>query len=150
MENDTRTKFLIGTFAIIFDSDKKVLLCHRRDYDLWNLPGGTLEVGESPWGAVIREIKEETGLTAEIDRLAGVYHKPEKNEICFSYVCKAVGGTLTLNDEADQITYFAISDIPHNTSPKQVERIKDALQNPFTFKTQTGKGSIEMVKEGKL
>jgi ADP-ribose pyrophosphatase YjhB (NUDIX family) len=150
MEDDKRIKFTIGTFAIIFDSDKKILLCHRRDYDLWNLPGGTLEAGESPWEAVIREVKEETGLEVKIERLAGIYHKPEKNEICFSYVCEATGGTLTLNDEADQIVYFAMTDIPHNTSPKQVERIKDAQQNLLTFKTQTGKASIELVKEGKL
>jgi ADP-ribose pyrophosphatase YjhB (NUDIX family) len=143
-------RFTIGTFAIVFDSDKKVLLCHRRDYDLWNLPGGTVEMGESPWGAVVREVKEEAGLEVKIERLAGIYHKPEKSEICFSYVCKVVGGTIALNDEADQITYFAINDIPHNTSPKQVERIKDAQQNQFTSKTQMGQSSIEMIKEGKL
>ena len=51
--------FTIGVFAIILDTNKKILLCHRRDYDLWNLPGGGLEDFESPTNAVKREVKEK-------------------------------------------------------------------------------------------
>lgn len=40
---------MITRFAIIFDKRNKIILCHRRDYDLWNLPGGGLKEGESPW-----------------------------------------------------------------------------------------------------
>jgi ADP-ribose pyrophosphatase YjhB (NUDIX family) len=41
-----KTRFTIGAFAIVFNDERKVLLCHRRDYDLWNLPGGGVESGE--------------------------------------------------------------------------------------------------------
>ena len=41
--------FTIGVFGIIIDDKDRVLLCHRRDFDLWNLPGGGVETGESPW-----------------------------------------------------------------------------------------------------
>ena len=51
-------KFTIGVFGIILDEQSKILLVHRTDYDLWNLPGGRLESGESPWEGVVREIKE--------------------------------------------------------------------------------------------
>ena len=44
----------IGVFAIILDDGGRVLLCHRRDQDLWNLPGGGLESGETPWEALGR------------------------------------------------------------------------------------------------
>jgi len=44
--------FTIGVFAIILDESRRVLLCHRRDFDLWNLPGGGLERGESPQDGV--------------------------------------------------------------------------------------------------
>jgi ADP-ribose pyrophosphatase YjhB (NUDIX family) len=47
--------FTIGSFAIIFDKQDRVLLCHRRDMDLWNLPGGGMQSGELPNEAVIRE-----------------------------------------------------------------------------------------------
>jgi ADP-ribose pyrophosphatase YjhB (NUDIX family) len=146
------SQFTIGVFGIIRDDQKRVLLCHRRDYDLWNLPGGVLENGESPWDGVRREIKEETGLDIEIESLAGVYSKPDKNEVVFSFVCKVIGGEITLNDEADKIKYFEIEKLPPKISQKQVERIKDSIENPSTtiYKVQTGESSLESIKEGKI
>ena len=75
-----KNRFKIGAFGIILDNKKRVLLCHRKDYDLWNLPGGIVEINESPWEGVIREIKEETGLKAKIHKLVGIYYKPQKNK----------------------------------------------------------------------
>jgi mutator protein MutT len=146
-----KSQFIIAAFGFIFDEQNKILLCHRLDYDLWNLPGGTMELGESPWECVIREVKEETGLNAEIIRLAGIYNKPEKSELVFSFICRVVSGKISLNEEADKIEYFSIKDIPQNTSPKQLERIMDAIkEKTIVYKNQNGKSSIELINEGKL
>jgi len=147
-----KTQFTIGIFGILFDNQSRVLLCHRRDYDLWNLPGGSLESGESPGYGLKREIKEETGLDVEVVRLAGVYSKPDKNEMVFSFICKILSGEMAPNDEADKIEYFDIDKLPQNISAKQVERIKDVLRHPSQtiYKVQTGKSSIELIREGKL
>jgi 8-oxo-dGTP diphosphatase len=147
-----KTQFIIGIFGLIFDEQDRVLLCHRCDYDLWNLPGGGLEDGETPWNGLVREVKEETGLDVAIENLAGVYSKTDKNEIVFNFRCRVIGGELTLNDEADRLEYFSFDEIPSNTSPKQVERIKDALQQKMkvVLKEQTGKSSIDLMKEGIL
>ena len=144
--------FTVGVFGIIFDEHGKVLLGHRRDYDVWNLPGGALELAEAPWEGVKREVKEETGLDVEVSNLTGIYSKQGKNDIVFSFACKIIGGEITLNDEADKIEYFEISKIPKNTVPKHVERIKDFLSNPdsTTFKVQGGKSTIDLIREGKL
>lgn len=143
--------FTIGVFAIIFDEQRRVLLCHRNDYDLWNLPGGGLEIGESPWDGVIREVKEEVGLDVEVVRLQGVYSKPDKNEIVFSFICKHIGGKMTLTDEADLIQYFPFEDMPKNTSPNQLARIKDALsESNLVLKVQTGPSSKALIEQGKL
>ncbi len=144
--------FTIGVSGIIRDNENRVLLCRRNDYDLWNLPGGGVESGETPWAGVIREVKEETGLDVEIIRLTGVYSKPHKDKIVLAFECRVIGGEITLNDESREIKYFALSELPKNTSPKQVERIKDALENKTEtiMKIQTGKSSIELIKEGKL
>ncbi len=144
--------FTIGVFGIITDNDGRVLLCHRRDYDLWNLPGGGVKRGESPFDALTREIKEETGLEAKPTHLTGVYSKPHKNEIVLSFVCQITGGEITLTDEADKIEYFEVGKIPKNTLLKQVERIKEyfADKNKTNFRVQTGPSSIDLVKEGNI
>lgn len=147
-----KQSFTVGVFGIIRDKENRVLLCLRNDYNLWNLPGGGLEANESPREGVLREVKEETGLDTEIIRLAGVYSKEGKNEIIFSFECRVIGGKPTLNDEAKDIRYFSLENIPRNTSPHQVERIHDLFENEneCIFKTQTGKSSLELLREGKL
>lgn len=144
--------FTVAVFGIITDEQGRVLLCHRRDYDLWNLPGGGVEVGENPWDAMIREIKEETGLDATPVHLTGVYSKPNKNEIVLSFACQVTGGEITLNDEADKIEYFKIEDVPKNTSQNQVDRVKEYLadKNKTYFRAQTRPPSIQLIKEGKM
>ena len=145
--------FTIGVFGIIKDDKNRVLFCLRNDYDLWNLPGGGLENDESPWQGVIREVKEETGLTVEVVRLIGVYSKPNKNEIVFSFECKVVGGNLTLNEEARDIKYFSMNETPENTVKKQIERVKDFFENKneTILKTQqTDKTTLDLIREKDL
>ena len=143
--------FSVGAFAIIFDSHGCVLLCHRRDMDLWNLPGGGLESGELPTETVIRETREETGLEVIVERLVGVYGKKDKDEIVFAFICQVTGGQLSTSDEADLCQYFAVDTIPENTSPKHIERILDALHpgsQPY-FKVQTGPSSRQWLQAQK-
>ncbi len=136
-----KNSFTIGVFGIIFDKQNKVLLCHRRDYDIWDCPGGGLKIGESPLEGIKREVKEETGLDMGISKLIGIYDKSSENDIVFSFICNIVGGEITLNDEADKIEYFSINNLPHNISPNHLERIRDAFLNSdeIIFKTQTNK-----------
>ena len=120
--------FTIGAFGVIINENNEVLLCHRRDKDLWDIPGGMVVRGESPWEGAVREVKEEVGLDVEIVRLVGVYSKKKKNDVIFSFLCKICGGEISLTDEADMVAYFPIDDLPKNLSPKHVERIMDAKQ----------------------
>lgn len=116
-----------GGFGIIFDKKKRILLCHRRDMDLWNLPGGGLKKKESPWEGVKREVKEETGLNVEIIRISNIYFKPKEKEIVFCFICKIKNGKTRLNKEADEIKYFEFKKLPKNTARSHIQRIKDAL-----------------------
>ncbi|NET61540.1 MAG: NUDIX domain-containing protein [Symploca sp. SIO2E6] len=121
--------FKLGAFAIIFDEHGSVLLCHRRDFDAWNLPGGGIENGELPTEAVIREVKEETGLEVDVERLVGVYGKTDKDQLVFSFICCPIGGILSATDESSECQYFSIEEIPINTISIHVERIHDALKS---------------------
>ena len=143
--------FTVGAFAIIFDHRKRVLLCHRRDFDLWNLPGGRVEKREAPWAGIVREVNEETGLDVQIKKLIGIYFKPNKNELVFSFLCNIQRGRIHMTDEANKIDFFRYDDLPKNISKKQKERIKDALDNlkrdQVILKIQRGPSSIELLKK---
>jgi ADP-ribose pyrophosphatase YjhB (NUDIX family) len=116
----------IGAFAVIFDEASRVLLCHRTDRDMWNLPGGRVEPQESPWAAVVREVEEEVGLLVRVERLLGVYAVPERTDLVLNFLCIVVGGELRHSTEADDIGWFDRIGIPKNTAPRHVERIDDA------------------------
>ncbi len=62
----------IGAYGLIV-ADGAILLTHWRDGQAWTLPGGGLDPGEEPTVAAIREIQEETGLVADLDRLLGLH-----------------------------------------------------------------------------
>lgn len=63
------------TVAITNDVGQ-ILLIHKVDNDLWALPGGGHDAGESITDTAVREVKEETGLDVEIVRLVGTYTNP--------------------------------------------------------------------------
>lgn len=141
--------FTIGVFTVIFDPQGRALLCHRRDLDIWNLPGGGMELGELPTETAIRETHEETGLNVKIERLVGVYSKPKNNDLVFVFTAQVLDGRLTLNEEADQLCYFALDELPLNTIPKHVERIQDAAANqpqPI-FRQQTSPSTREFLNQ---
>ena len=119
--------FKFGVLGIIFDKKKRVLLCHRRDMNLWNLPGGALKEKESQWKGVKREVKEETGLNVEIIRISNIYFKPREKEIVFCFICEIKSGKIKINKEADKIEYFEFKKLPKNTARSHIQRIKDAL-----------------------
>ncbi|MDQ7794506.1 MAG: NUDIX domain-containing protein [bacterium] len=141
--------FAVGACAVILDAAGRVLLCHRRDMDVWNLPGGALEAGELPTEAAVRETIEETGLDVAVDRLIGVYGKTRKNELVFAFLCRIVGGQLRETDEADSLRFFDPDHLPRHISPKQVERIQDAMHGGSrpVFRKQSQPETRELVRQ---
>ncbi len=141
--------FTIGAFVIIFDDQKRTLLCHRRDYDIWNLPGGRVESGELPTEAAIREVCEEIGLIIELKRLVGVYGKSYRDEMVFVFEGDPVSGNISPTDESDDCAYFGVNEIPINTIPHHVERIHDALDgcSEPIFRCQSGISTKEYLRQ---
>ena len=119
-------QFRIGVYAVILH-DGRVLLALRDNIDWWNLPGGGMESGETVDEAVRREVYEETGLEVAVERLIGVYSKPQKQEVVLLFRCAITGGTLMATEESRECRFFAPDDLPRNTLPKHRQRIEDAL-----------------------
>ena len=79
--------------------DEKILLVRERSDGLWTLPGGWADVGDSPAGAVVREIREESGFETHATRLLALLdrsrhnHPPHVNHIYKVFVrCEILGG----------------------------------------------------------
>lgn len=68
----SNTLMTIGC-GIILEKDGQILLQHRKDNDVWGIPGGVMEPGETFMEAALRETWEETGLKAENLSLFGLY-----------------------------------------------------------------------------
>jgi len=102
----------------IITKDEKILLIKRKNEPFkgkWALPGGFVEYGERVEEAVLREIKEETGLDAKIKKLLGVYSDPNRDPrghtISIVFILegkgKAKGG-----DDAEEAKFFELKKLP--------------------------------------
>lgn len=142
----------IGAAAIIVNEKNEVLLNHRTDFDLWDLPWWCVEPWETPRDAVIREVKEETGLDVQIKELLGIYSKTDEDALTFQFIVEIIGWATTVSDEASEIVFFDKDALPKNTLPKHIERIKDYFSDSKRpiLKEQKGKSTIQLIKEGKL
>ncbi len=143
----TATHWDLGAFVTLFDAAGRVLLARRRDYPVWNLPGGKVEPDETPWQAAVREVREETGLEIELERLTGVYSKPARAAGVFNFEGRVVRGELAPTDESAELCYFDLGALPENTLPKQVERIHDsaARHADVVFKVQDAPPGLEVL-----
>jgi len=72
------TKIIVpGVRALIFDAQKRLLLEKQALFPSWALPHGCIDVGESAFAAVQREVREETGITIRKADLFGLYTDPK-------------------------------------------------------------------------
>jgi ADP-ribose pyrophosphatase YjhB (NUDIX family) len=134
-----------GVAAVIRDGEGRILLQRRSDNGLWGLPGGSVEIGESVRDAILREVREETGLTVEVTGLIGVYSDPTIQIVRYPdgnvvhYIstllaCRIVAGTLQTCDETLELTFFDPADLPPDLLPMHRLRIQDAMANrPAAF-----------------
>src|SRR5947207_1762432 len=116
-----------------------VLLQKRDDNGLWGLPGGSVEPGESITEAVVREVREETGLDVEPVRLIGVYSSPAHHQIVTyadgnvihyissSFECRITGGEIACGPESLACEWFLPDRLPPGLMPMARVRITDAL-----------------------
>jgi ADP-ribose pyrophosphatase YjhB (NUDIX family) len=103
--------------------DGKLLLVRREREpfkDLWDLPGGFLDAGEHPEAAVVRELREETGLEVRPTRLFGIYMDTYGDDgdatLNIYYECEVVGGREQPGDDAAALGWFGAGGIPANVA----------------------------------
>jgi 8-oxo-dGTP diphosphatase len=136
----------IGAACAIFDSRGRVLLVHHTYGRLnWELPGGASEPGEAPDETAKRELLEETALTAEVERLTGVYAEPDHDPapmLHFVFRCKPHPELkpLAASPEVSDARFWPLDHLPRPISDFTERRIADAaLEGPVSVARVTGR-----------
>ena len=125
-----------GVTAVVRNDRGEVLLVRRADFGHWSLVSGILEPGEQPAHGLVREIHEETGVTAEIEALAAVWTLPEVTypngdraqyvDLCF--LARYVSGQARVNDdESTDVGWFPLDALPSDLVERSRVRLERAL-----------------------
>ncbi len=128
--------------GLIVNEQGEILLAKRNQpenpaiHDKWEFPGGGIELGEQPEAALLREVKEETGLDVKIVRLLprvydNVWDWPEGKVqiVILSYECHAIGGRLENNDpEVGDLKYFKLKEVDYGNCLPKTKEIMELLE----------------------
>ena len=109
----------------------------------WELPGGTVEQGETITGALKREIREESGILSEPERLAGVYQNLVVKDgygplegmtippiINLAFICRYAGGEASVSDESEDVRWVTPEEaVRMVTHPLYAQRLADMLED---------------------
>ena len=120
----------LGVRMIVVDNDQ-VLLVRSHGHSAWHLPGGAVKRGEVLADGALRETREETGCTAEVDGLLGVYSnfsewKSDHVTIFFGH--PVVRETLALNIEIAESRFFPLRSLPTLMNRSTQHRIDEYLR----------------------
>ncbi|MGX4586022.1 NUDIX hydrolase [Paenibacillus chitinolyticus] len=120
--------FVPSVAGIVRNESGDILLQNKGNSEKWSLPAGAIELGETPAEAVVREVREETGLYVFPSKLIGVFggeeyryqypngHKVEYTIMMFD--CVAQSGTLNpLDSETAELRYFSPEQMPELALP---------------------------------
>jgi ADP-ribose pyrophosphatase YjhB (NUDIX family) len=131
----SRMSPVVAGAAAVINQEGKILLMRRADNQLWAMPAGQMEVGESPAEAVVRETYEETGIHCVPKALVGVYDSRRWDKGILHHVYKF---TFLCEPQAEQsdepfdpletleIGWFAQNDLPKDLYKDHYKRISDA------------------------
>ncbi len=121
-------KHIVAVSGLISHPNGKILLI-RSPRRGWEFPGGQVEKGENLIEALQREIQEESGVTASIGSLVGVYSNIKSpTKLIFGFLGDYVSGELTTSAESVETEWVARhSVLQHISHPVIYDRIKDML-----------------------
>jgi ADP-ribose pyrophosphatase YjhB (NUDIX family) len=131
------TPLAVGDAAVIDDAGH-ILLVRRADNGCWAMPGGALEVGETPAEGVLREALEETGVHCRVVALVGVFDSRFCGTVSphhmyqFTFLCRPLDGQRSEPpshaQEVLETGWFTEGALPENLDPGHRSRIPAAFR----------------------
>lgn len=108
-----------------FRGDQVLLVQEVLDGGRWTLPGGWMDMGDTPGGAAAREFREETGYEVHVTKLAAVYDRDRHGHppyyfsiIKMFFVCELTGGTPQTSTETGRSEFFPVEALPELSVPR--------------------------------
>lgn len=107
----------IPCIGAIITAGGRILLIrrgHEPEAGRWSLPGGRIEAGETDEQALVREVREETGLEVSPGPLIGAVDRPGPDGrvlVIRDYAATVTGGSLAAGDDADDACWFSVRDL---------------------------------------
>ncbi|WP_327259285.1 NUDIX hydrolase [Streptomyces sp. NBC_01240] len=117
----------VSVAGVVVREDGRLLAIRRADNGTWELPGGVLELDETPEAGVVREVLEETGIHVEVDDLTGVYKNTTRGIVALVFRCKPSGGTERTSAESVAVEWLTQEQISERMSEVYAIRLLDAL-----------------------
>ncbi|GAA2680789.1 MULTISPECIES: NUDIX hydrolase [Actinosynnema] len=115
------TNIVVAVTAFVQDEQGRLLMIRRTDNDLYSIPGGAQDVGETIGHTVVREVKEETGIDVEPTTIIGVYSDPAhvisytdgevRQEFSICFRARLLGGELHTSNESSEVHWVARDDL---------------------------------------
>jgi ADP-ribose pyrophosphatase YjhB (NUDIX family) len=136
------TLLTVGCGAIIEDEYGRILLQHRTDADVWGIPGGVMEIGETFLETLEREVYEETNLKIYHPQLFGLYsgkkgltqyaNGDKVYSIQIIFHVREFEGELKRNNESRELRFLHNNELPPNINPHQAPFIYDWVEGVST------------------
>ncbi|MDP8975661.1 MAG: NUDIX domain-containing protein [Actinomycetota bacterium] len=120
-------KHSVSVAAAVVRDDGRVLAIQRRDNAHWEPPGGVLELDETIEDGLRREVREETGLEVQVERLTGVYKNMELGVVALVFRCRHADGAPAPTREAAEVAWLDPSEVEARMEPAYAVRMMDAL-----------------------
>jgi 8-oxo-dGTP diphosphatase len=117
----------VSVAAAIVNDDGRLLAIRRRDNGHWEPPGGVLELDETIEDGLVREVREETGLTVRPERLTGVYKNMERGIVALVFRCSIVGGDQSSTAEAAEVAWLTADQVKDQLNEAYAVRLLDGL-----------------------